>query len=63
MTTFIIIETIVPTLLAIGTVWFISPLNKKTSEDMKQLFFLGSLGSPMLFTIIALFQWFLIIRG
>jgi hypothetical protein len=30
---------------------------------MKQLFFLGSLGSPMLFTIIALFQWFLIIRG
>ena len=50
---------IISTVLSLGSLWFISPLNKKVSEDMKQSFILGTLGSPVVLTFLAITSWVL----
>ena len=50
---------IIATMFSLGSLWFISPLNKKVSEDMKQLFILGTLGSPVVLTLLTIASWVL----
>ena len=50
---------IIATMFSLGSLWFISPLNKKVSEDMKQLFILCTLCSPVVLTLLTIASWVL----
>ncbi|MDC0911307.1 hypothetical protein OAQ45_01880 [Candidatus Marinimicrobia bacterium] len=51
------------TLFSLGSLWFISPLNKKVSNDMKHLWIAGTLGSPVVFTLLCIGSWVLFFLG
>jgi len=47
------------TLFSLLSLWFISPLNKRASNDMKHLWIAGTLGSPVVFTLLCIGSWVL----
>jgi len=46
-------------LFSLLSLWFISPLNKRASNDMKHLWIAGTLGSPVVFTLLCIGSWVL----
>jgi hypothetical protein len=47
----------------ISTLIFVFLFSNKISEDEKELFILGSLGSPVVFPVLAIISWILFFIG
>lgn len=45
------------TIFALSSLWFISPLNERTPNDVKCLWMGATLGSPLVFTLLCILSW------